>query len=153
MSAIAEWRGVMTELEILLVEDNEDHAELTRRALEDGSVGNKVHWVKDGQEALDFVFRKGQYTEAARPGLIPLDIRLPKVNGVDVLKAIKADEHLRVIPVIMLTTSDRDEEALRCYSVGANSFITKPVRFDEFFEKVRTLKFYWLLTNRGPKPD
>lgn len=143
----------MEAMEILLVEDNPDHAELTRRALENGNVVNKVTWVKDGQEALDYLFQKGAYAEAPRPGLILLDINLPKVSGVEVLKKIKVDEALRVIPVIMLTTSDRDEEAHKCYSFGANSFITKPVKFNEFTEKVRSLKLYWLLVNRPLKTD
>ncbi len=143
----------MEPIEILLVEDNPDHAELTRRSLESGSVANRVTWVKDGQEALDYLFRKTPYENAPRPGLILLDINLPKVNGLEVLKKIKETEELRVIPVIMLTTSDRDEEALKCYNFGANSFITKPVKFSEFSEKVKSLKLYWLLVNRPPKPD
>jgi CheY-like chemotaxis protein len=144
---------VVNETAILLVEDNPDHAELTRRALEDRKLANSVVWVRDGQEALDYLFQRGSYAGASHPGLILLDIRLPKLSGIEVLKAIKEHEHLRVIPVIMLTTSDRDEEALRCYSYGANSFITKPVQFDEFFEKVTSLKFYWLLTNRPPRAE
>lgn len=143
----------MEPIEILLVEDNPDHAELTRRSLESGSVANRVTWVKDGQEALDYLFKKEPYANAPRPGLILLDINLPKVNGLEVLKKIKETEDLRVIPVIMLTTSDRDEEALKCYSFGANSFITKPVKFTEFSEKVKSLKIYWLLVNRPPKSD
>lgn len=141
----------MEPIEILLVEDNPDHAELTRRSLENGSVVNKVTWVKDGHEALDYLFREGPYANAPRPGLILLDINLPKINGLEVLKKIKETEDLRVIPVIMLTTSDRDEEALKCYSFGANSFITKPVKFTEFSEKVKSLKLYWMLVNRPPK--
>lgn len=143
----------MGSMEILLVEDNEDHAELTLRALEDGNVANKVHWAKDGQEALDYLFQKGPFANVHLPGLVLLDINLPKVNGLEILKKIKQNDVLRIIPVIMLTTSDRDEEALKCYSFGANSFITKPVKFNEFSERVKSLKFYWLLTNRGPKPQ
>ncbi|WP_238339195.1 response regulator [Candidatus Manganitrophus noduliformans] len=143
----------MEPIEILLVEDNPDHAELTRRSLMSGSVANRVAWVKDGQEALDYLFKKEPYANAPRPGLILLDINLPKVNGLEVLKKIKETEDLRVIPVIMLTTSDRDEEALKCYNFGANSFITKPVKFTEFSEKVKSLKLYWLLVNRPPKSD
>ncbi|MGB3941313.1 MAG: response regulator [Candidatus Manganitrophaceae bacterium] len=139
--------------EILLVEDNPDHAELTRRSLENGNMINKVVWVKDGQEALDYLFQKGAYVNAARPGLILLDINLPKVSGVEVLKRVKEDEALRVIPLIMLTTSDRDEEAVKCYRLGANSFITKPVRFKEFSEKIQSLKLYWLLVNRPTTPN
>jgi two-component system response regulator len=143
----------MGAIEILLVEDNEDHAELTLRALKDGNVVNKVHWAKDGQEALDYLFQKGPFVGGHLPGLVLLDINLPKVNGLEILKKIKQSEVHRIIPVIMLTTSDRDEEALKCYSSGANSFITKPVKFNEFSERVKSLKLYWLLTNRGPKPQ
>lgn len=143
----------MGNIEILLVEDNEDHAELTLRALKDGNVVNKVYWVKDGQEALDYLFQNGPFADAHLPGLVLLDINLPKVNGLEILKKIKQTDALRIIPVIMLTTSDRDEEALKCYSFGANSFITKPVKFNEFSERVKSLKLYWLLTNRGPKPQ
>jgi two-component system, response regulator len=138
-------------MDILLVEDNQDHAELTRRVLEEGHMVNQVHWVKDGQEALDYLFHRGAYASVQHPGLILLDINLPKVSGLDVLKAVKEDKDLRPIPVIMLTTSDRDEEVVKSYSIGANSFITKPVKFHEFSEKVRALKLYWLLTNRGPR--
>lgn len=141
----------MEGFDILLIEDNPDHAELIRRALEDDQVINKVHILKDGQEALDYLFRKKLYAAASRPRLILLDINLPKVNGVQVLKKIKQDEALRVIPVVMLTTSDRDEEALNCYRFGANSFITKPVKFNEFSEKITSLKLYWALTDKGPR--
>lgn len=143
----------MEDENILLVEDNPDHAELTRRALLDGSVANQITWLKDGQAALDFLFRTGAYGEAPRPNLILLDINLPKVSGLEVLKRIKENDSLRVIPVIMLTTSDRDEEVVRSYHDGANSFITKPVKFAEFFEKVRSLRMYWMLVNRNPKPE
>jgi CheY-like chemotaxis protein len=140
-------------MDILLVEDNVDHAELTQRALEDQRMANRVHWAKDGQEALDYLFRKGAHASASPPGLILLDINLPKVSGLEVLKSIKSDERLRLIPVIMLTTSDRDEEVVKSYNDGANSFITKPVKFSDFTEKVKALKFYWLLTNRGLNRD
>lgn len=139
---------VIDALEILLVEDNPDHAALTRRALENTNMLNRIHWVKDGQEALDFLFQKGSHVHATRPGLILLDMNLPKVSGLEVLKKIKADETLRIIPVIMLTTSNQDEEARKCYSLGANSFTTKPVKFHDFIEKVRSLKLYWVLTNK-----
>lgn len=141
----------MAELDILLVEDNSDHARLCMRALSDGQLVNPVHWVKDGQQALDYLFPGGTSTPSP-PGLILLDINLPKVSGLDVLKRVKTDERLRIVPVIMLTTSDRDEEVVRSYGSGANSFITKPVKFGEFSEKVRSLKLYWMLVNRGPQP-
>src|SRR4051794_20604503 len=106
---------------ILLVEDNQDHAELTLKALDNG---NKVFWVKDGEEALDYLQRKGRFADgdlAPRPGLILLDVNLPKVSGHEVLKRIKADDALRAIPVVMLTTSDRDEEVAASYRSGVNS--------------------------------
>lgn len=137
-------------IDILLIEDNPDHAELTQRALEGAKELNQIHWMKDGQEGLDFLFRRRPYEHASAPGLILLDINLPKINGLEVLEKIKQSRALCVIPVIILTTSDRDEEVFESYLRGTNSFVTKPFRFDEFFEKVSSLKLYWLLTNKGP---
>jgi two-component system response regulator len=142
----------MVGVDILLVEDNPDHAELTRRALEDENLVHQIYWVRDGQEALDFLFRKGAYTDVRRPGLILLDIHLPKVNGLAVLEKIKQSEALRVIPVVMFTTSDHEEDIFKSYLLGSNSFVTKPIKFGELFEKVASLKCYWLLTNRGLPP-
>jgi two-component system response regulator len=135
---------------ILLVEDNPDHAELTLRGLRSGNMLNKVFWVKDGAEALDFLYQRGRYgaPEAApRPGLILLDIKLPKVDGHEVLRTIKQDDKLRSIPVVMLTTSGQSDDVSESYSAGVNSFITKPVSFREFVEKIKTVKMYWVLTN------
>ncbi|MDO8476669.1 MAG: response regulator [Candidatus Rokubacteria bacterium] len=144
------------EVNILLVEDNPDHAELTLKALKDGNLLNEIFWVKDGEEALDFLYRRGRYadpTTAPRPELILLDIRLPKVDGHEVLRRIKTDEALRAIPVVMLTTSEREDEICQSYQAGANSFVSKPVRFADFVEKVRSLKLYWVLTNLLPAPE
>lgn len=141
------------EANILLVEDNPDHAELTLKALQDGNLLNAMFWVKDGEEALDFLYRRGRYadpTAAPRPELILLDIQLPKINGHEVLRRIKADEGLRTIPVVMLTTSDRDDEVCQSYRAGANSFVSKPVRFPDFVARVKDLKLYWVLTSRLP---
>jgi two-component system response regulator len=141
------------ELNVLLVEDNPDHAELTLKALNDGNLLNEIVWVKDGEEALDFLYHRGRYADAIkapRPGLILLDLRLPKVDGHEVLRQIKGDEDLRSIPVVMLTTSEREDEISQSYKVGANSFVSKPVRFAEFVERVRSLKLYWVLTNILP---
>jgi two-component system response regulator len=141
------------ELNVLLVEDNADHAELTLKALKDGNLLNEVVWVKDGEEALDFLYHRGRYadaTKAPRPGLILLDLRLPKVDGHEVLRQIKGDENLRSIPVVMLTTSEREDEISQSYKAGANSFVSKPVRFADFMERVRSLKLYWVLTNILP---
>jgi CheY-like chemotaxis protein len=136
---------------ILLVEDNQDHAELTLKAL---ASGDSVFWVKDGEEALDFLLRRGRFAAngtAPRPGLILLDVNLPKVSGHEVLKQIKADPGLRSIPVVMLTTSDRDEEVVASYRSGVNSFVTKPVRFADFVQRIKALKGYWIVTNRLPE--
>ncbi len=141
------------ELNVLLVEDNPDHAELTLKALKDGNLLNEIAWVKDGEEALDFLYHRGRYTDATkapRPGLILLDLRLPKVDGHEVLRRIKGDEDLRPIPVVMLTTSEREDEISQSYRAGANSFVSKPVRFADFVERVRSLKLYWVLTNLLP---
>ncbi len=142
------------EVNILLVEDNPDHAELTLKALEDGRVSNRVFWVKDGEEALDFLHRRRRWADAAaspRPWLILLDVKLPKVDGHEVLRRIKGDDDLRAIPVVMLTTSEREEEVEASYRAGANSFVTKPVRFADFVERIKAVKLYWMLTNRLPE--
>ncbi len=139
---------------ILLVEDNQDHVLLTKQALEDQGLTNRIYVAEDGQEALDYLYRRGEYSshaEAPRPGLILLDIRLPKIDGLEVLRVVKSDPELKTIPVVMLTTSTQEEEVLRSYQDGANSYITKPVNFAEFVERVQALKLYWLLVNRLPE--
>ena len=133
-------------IDILLVEDNPDHAMLTRRVLEDYKVANKVHLVENGADALDYMYRRGQYgngKKPPRPGLILLDVKLPKVDGFEVLKQLKNDPEYSSIPIVMLTTSARDEEVARGYAEGANSYITKPVKFDEFAQKIKNIGLYW----------
>jgi len=142
-------------IDILLVEDNPDHAALTMRALRDGNMMNEIFWVKDGQEAVDFLDRSGRYAvpaRASRPGLILLDIRLPKLDGHEVLRHIKSDPALRSIPVIMLTTSERDDEINACYEAGVNSYVSKPVKFADFVETIKSLKLYWIVVNHLPDP-
>lgn len=139
---------------ILLVEDNPDHAELTIRALKRGKLANQIHWIKDGEEALQFLFHEGSYANggnAPRPGLILLDVKLPKLDGLEVLGRVKKDQELQSIPIVMLTTSERDEEVEEAYRLGANSYVTKPVKFTEFVEKVQAVEMYWLLTNTPPE--
>ena len=141
-------------VDILLVEDDPDHAELTVRALKENNVLNEVHVVRDGQEALDYLYHQGKYTDEKkfpRPGLILLDIRLPKVDGLEVLKQLKADPQFKSIPIIMLTTSDRDEEIAESYGAGANSYVVKPVDFEEFMKKIKQLGLYWTIINTLPK--
>lgn len=142
-------------IDILLIEDNADHAALTMRALRDGNMLNEIFWVKDGQEAVDFLSRDGCYAapaRAPRPGLILLDIRLPKLDGHEVLRHIKSDPALRAIPVIMLTTSERDDEINACYQAGVNSYVSKPVKFTDFVQTIKSLKLYWIMVNHLPDP-
>lgn len=138
-------------LNILLVEDNPDHVILTKTALEENGVINDIWVVNDGQEALDFMYNRGKYSNAPKPGLILLDIKLPKIDGQEVLKKLKSDQQFKSIPTIMLTTSAEDEEIARAYENGANSYITKPVKFDEFVKKVKNLRLYWILTSSLPR--
>jgi two-component system response regulator len=140
-------------VDILLVEDNADHAALTMRALRDGNMLNEIFWVKDGQEAVDFLDHAGRYAavQPPRPGLILLDIRLPKLDGHEVLRHIKSDPMLRSIPVIMLTTSERDDEINACYEAGVNSYVSKPVKFAEFVQTIKSLKLYWIMVNHLPE--
>ncbi|MBE9503961.1 MAG: response regulator [Proteobacteria bacterium] len=138
-------------IEVLLVEDNPDDVEITKRAFAKGNLLNRLHIVRDGQEALDYLYGQGEYAEVPRPGLILLDINLPKVNGIDVLRKIKKDDDLREIPVVMLTVSKRDEDIVESYDLGVNSYIIKPVEFDKFMETAKNIENYWLHTNEGPK--
>ena len=143
-------------VDILLVEDNPDHAILTKKVLEENNVANRIYLVKDGEQALDFIYHRGKYNNgnnAPRPGLILLDIRLPKVDGLEVLKQIKSDPEYRSIPVVMLTTSSRDEEIARAYNEGVNSYVTKPVEFSEFASKIKSIGMYWGLITSLPPED
>ncbi|HZE99057.1 MAG TPA: response regulator [Planctomycetota bacterium] len=142
------------EVEVLLVEDNPNDQELTLRALKRKNLCNRIHVVGDGAEALDFLFGKGQYagrTTADLPKVVLLDIKLPKINGIEVLQKVKADPVLRTLPIVMLTSSKEGPDVQECYRLGANSYIVKPVDFDKFTEAVVNLGFYWLLTNEPPK--
>lgn len=141
------------EVEILLVEDNPTDAELAIRALKKSNLANKLVWVKDGAEALEFVFATGAY--AGRnitngPKVILLDLRLPKVDGMEVLRQIKEDARTRTIPVVVLTSSKEDRDVAESYQLGVNSYISKPVEFDEFARTVAELGLYWLLVNHPP---
>jgi two-component system response regulator len=143
------------ETEILLVEDNPTDAELTMLALRQRNLANKLVWVKDGAEALDFLFGTGAYTNRALengPKVVLLDLRLPKVDGLEVLKRIKADERVKKIPVVVVTSSKEDRDVLASYELGVNSYISKPVEFDEFSRVMSELGLYWLLINRPPLP-
>ena len=143
----------LDEVEILLVEDNPTDAELTIRALKRKNLINKLVWVKDGAEALDFLFAKGIYSDRNvndLPKLILLDLRMPKVDGLEVLHEIKANEKTKRIPVVILTSSKEDRDIVESYKLGVNSYVSKPVEFDEFIDAVSTMGFYWILINKPP---
>ena len=145
--------SIDNEVEILLVEDNQTDAELTIRALKKRNLANSIEWVKDGAEALDFIFATGKYAERNinnTPKVILLDLRLPKVDGLEVLQKIKADERTRKIPVVILTSSNEERDIAESYKLGVNSYITKPVDFENFSETVSKLGLYWLLMNKPP---
>jgi two-component system, response regulator len=144
----------LDEIEILLVEDNPTDAELTIRALKKKNLANNLVWVKDGAEALDFLFATGDYADRSEkelPKLVLLDLRMPKVDGLEVLQRIKADERTRKIPVVILTSSKEDKDIVESYKLGVNSYVSKPVEFDEFTEAVSTLGLYWILLNKPPE--
>ena len=140
-------------LNILLVEDNPDHAELVMRSFRDHHVANKIHHVTDGEMALNFLFRRGDYLEpdkSPRPHVILLDLRLPKVDGLEVLKEIKGTNDLSKIPVVILTTSENERDLDRAYDEHVNSYLVKPVGFENFNKLMTELGFYWLGWNRDP---
>lgn len=141
-------------INILLVEDDRAHAEIVMRNLRDFRVANEIFHVEDGQAALDYLFRKGAFAEPApalRPHLILLDLRLPKVDGIEVLRLIKEDEALKAIPVVILTTSGAESDMVKSYANGAGSYLVKPVDFDKFTKLLESLGYYWLAWNRYPE--
>ncbi len=139
-------------VDILLVEDNPTDAELTMRALRKGNLANQITWVKDGAEALEFIFRNGAYAGRPdqNPRLILLDLKLPKLDGIEVLKRIKADDRTRPIPVVMVTSSQEGRDITESYNLGVNSYVVKPVEFEQFSETVARAGFYWMLVNKTP---
>lgn len=142
------------QVEILLVEDSPTDAEITLRALRKHNLANRVLWVKDGAEALDYVFCRGPYagrSHEQRPKLILLDLKLPKVDGIEVLKAIKSDARTKVIPVVVLTSSAEERDIVDSYELGVNSYIVKPVEFEKFLDVVLRANFYWMLINKAPR--
>jgi CheY-like chemotaxis protein len=140
---------------ILLVEDNLQDIEITRRALAKGRVGNELMVVRNGEEALDYLHRRGKFQDpnaSPRPGMILLDLNLPKVGGLEVLQQIKKDESLKAIPVIVLTVSQREQDIVRSYDLGVNTYIQKPVEFDNFMRVINTVHEYWVLVATLPPP-
>ncbi|MES1226380.1 MAG: response regulator [Bacteroidota bacterium] len=141
-------------VEVLLVEDNVNDAELAIRELRKHHLSNHLFHVRDGEEAIEFMFAIGKYADTRKidnpPKLILLDIQMPKVNGMEVLQKIKSDSRTQAIPVVMLTSSKEDPDIKKCYELGANSYIVKPVNFEGFAESIKNLGFYWLLLNQSP---
>lgn len=140
---------------ILLVEDNADDEALALRALKKHTTENKIYVVRDGVEALDFLFCKNTYADRDPydlPKLILLDIKLPKMDGLEVLRRIRADDRTRLVPVVLLTSSKEEQDLVEGYKSGANSYVRKPIDYDEFLEAVRQLSLYWLILNESPPP-
>ena len=138
------------EMEIILIEDNPDDAELTMRALKKNNISNRVLHLKDGVEAMEYLFGTGKYSDRnieIRPKIILLDLKMPKVNGIEVLRRIKSDDRTKEIPVIVLTSSKEDPDVRTCYQLGVNSYIVKPVGFENFTKAICELGLYWLLQN------
>jgi CheY-like chemotaxis protein len=140
-----------TPIEILLVEDNPDDAFMTMEALRDGKVRNRVHLVEDGVEALRYLRRQGQHADVPRPDLILLDLSLPRLGGLDVLAEIKQDDELKRIPVVIMTSSKREQDVLRAYNNHANCYVTKPVDLEQFLGVVRKIEDFWLTVVRLPR--
>jgi CheY-like chemotaxis protein len=141
-------------VEILLVEDNPEDAEMTIGALKKHQIARRIHHVPSGEEALDFLFAAGAYRDrlpAEAPKLVLLDLQLPGVGGLEVLRKIRSDERTRMVPVVVMTSSDRERDLVESYRLGTNSYVVKPLEFGRFTEAVRQLGLYWLLANQGPR--
>ena len=141
---------------ILFAEDNASHAKLVMRGLEENRVANRVFQVSDGEEALDFLMHRGDYTdqnEYPRPDLVLLDLRLPKLDGLEVLRHIKTTDELQKTPVVVLTTSNAESDIARAYELNANSYLVKPIDFEMFANMIRDMGFYWLAWNQSPYSD
>lgn len=138
-------------IQILLVEDNPNDAEMAMHALRKGHLANQVDWVKDGEAALDYLFHRGEYNgRKDKPKVVLLDLRLPKLDGIDVLRTLRASPDTRELPVVVLTSSKEERDIVETYKLGVNSYVSKPVVFKEFVETVSNLGLYWVLINRVP---
>ena len=139
------------QIEILLVEDNPLDAELTMNGLKGAAVANHITWVKDGEQALDYLFRKGEFADRADvpPRLVLLDLKMPKVGGIEVLRAIKSDERTRRIPVVVMTSSEEESDVAKTYDLGVNSYVVKPLDFNALADVTRQAGYYWLAINRA----
>ncbi len=143
-------------IEILLVEDNANDVELTLHALSKHNLANKISVLRDGEEALDFLFCRGKYAERSfdnPPKMVLLDLKLPKVDGLEVLRVVKSDPRTKAMPVVIMTSSRQQRDMVESYNLGVNSYIQKPISFEEFQEVIRQLGFYWLAVNQPPPPE
>ena len=142
----------MISVQILLVEDNPDDLELTLRALRKNNIANDIQIVRDGEEALRYLFREGQYAnrQEGNPQMILLDLKLPKIDGLEVLRQLRADSRTRTIPVVVLTSSREERDIVESYNLGVNSYVVKPVEFDKFISAVSEVGMYWLVLNQRP---
>jgi CheY-like chemotaxis protein len=140
-----------SECEVLLVEDDPNDSELTLRALEKHKLANKVYVVRDGEEALEFIFATGRYTDrnvSIPPKVVFLDLKLPKVNGLEVLRKIKSEEKTKTIPVVVVTSSQESQDVAECYKLGVNSYVQKPIEFENFVKAISDAGLYWLVINK-----
>jgi two-component system response regulator len=140
-------------IDILIVEDNPNDAELAILALKGENLANNLIWLKDGVQALDFIFAEGEYIGRdieKRPKIILLDLKMPRVGGIEVLRRIRADERTKSIPVVVMTSSKEEKDIIATYDLGVNSYIVKPVDFDQFNKSIRDMGFYWLVVNQPP---
>ena len=138
-------------IEILLIEDNLNDAELAIRALKKNNITNKLLHLKDGEEAVNYLFPQNGLSSNAIPKVILLDLKLPKVDGIQILKRLKSDERTKTIPVVILTSSQEERDIVESYKLGVNSYVTKPVEFEKFINAVASMGLYWLLLNQPPK--
>lgn len=141
----------MSRVEIILIEDNPNDAELTIRALKKNKLSNNIVHLKDGEEAITYFFERKDWSSNGIPKVILLDLKLPKVNGIEILKRLKSEAHTKLIPVVVLTSSQEDRDVVNSYQLGVNSYVTKPVDFEQFIHAVSNLGLYWLLLNQSPK--
>ena len=140
------------EVEILLAEDDAADAELTMRAMRRHNLANKIHWIKDGEQALEYMFSTGAYAgrQPVLPKLVLLDLKMPKVDGIEVLRQLKKETLTQAVPVVIMTSSNEEKDVVESYRLGVNSYIVKPLQFEHFLETVAKIGLYWVLTNRLP---
>ncbi|MEP1033545.1 response regulator [Ekhidna sp.] len=145
--------SLTNDVQIVLVEDNPDDAELTMRSLKNSNFVNEIVWLKDGEEAINYLTGKGEYSKRdlnIKPRLILLDLKLPKLNGMEVLEIIKKNESLDKIPVVVMTSSKENRDLEKCYALGANSYVVKPINFTNFMQMTKEISMYWVLINQIP---